>query len=314
MAAGHGVSVTGGHGPGPGVRPGPLGPRTRTRTGPRPGAQRRPGPHPEPHPGSGHRPGHRPAHSVPADHALARHPRILLRGVAGSGKTTLVQWLAVTAAESAHGTVPFVLPLRTLTRHGERLPPAERFLSAVGCPLTAPEGWADRVLAAGRGIVLVDGIDEVPEPERERTRRWLRDLIGAYDGPNRWLVTSRPSAVRDDWLATDRFTELTLSAMSRSEVTTFVSRWHTAAGPDAAPYEQQLIDTLQTTPDLARLATNPLMCGLICALHRDRRGFLPEAARPCTTRPFRCFSPAATANGTWEPRTGWNSARRRRSS
>ncbi|WP_406081508.1 NACHT domain-containing protein [Streptomyces zaomyceticus] len=266
-------------GPDPAFDRGPSAPEPEPEPGPGPVLNAGPGPHPEPHPGSGHRPGHRPAHSVPADHALARHPRILLRGVAGSGKTTLVQWLAVTAAESAHGTVPFVLPLRTLTRHGERLPPAERFLSAVGCPLTAPEGWADRVLAAGRGIVLVDGIDEVPEPERERTRRWLRDLIGAYDGPNRWLVTSRPSAVRDDWLATDRFTELTLSAMSRSEVTTFVSRWHTAAGPDAAPYEQQLIDTLQTTPDLARLATNPLMCGLICALHRDRRGFLPRGRK-----------------------------------
>uniref|UniRef100_UPI001F3A36F3 NACHT N-terminal Helical domain 1-containing protein n=1 Tax=Streptomyces venezuelae TaxID=54571 RepID=UPI001F3A36F3 len=75
--------------------------------------------------------GHGQLHSVPADRALARHPRILLRGVAGSGKTTLVQWLAVTAAEASDGTVPFVLPLRTLTRHGERLPPVDRLLSAV---------------------------------------------------------------------------------------------------------------------------------------------------------------------------------------
>ncbi|MFF1507415.1 NACHT domain-containing protein [Streptomyces sp. NPDC058326] len=232
-----------------------------------------------PEPGRGTDRGAHPVHGVPADQALARHPRILLRGVAGSGKTTLVQWLAVTAGERAHGTIPFVLPLRALTRHGERLPPADRFLSAVGCPLTPPEGWVDRVLTAGRGIVLIDGIDEVPEPERERTRRWLRDLTSAYDGSNRWLVTSRPSAVRDDWLAVDRFTELTLSPMSRSEVTTFVRRWHTAAGPGAASYEQQLIDTLRTTPDLARLATNPLMCGLICALHRDRRGFLPRGRK-----------------------------------
>ncbi|CAM5698610.1 hypothetical protein SGLAM104S_10086 [Streptomyces glaucescens] len=37
-----------------------------------------------------------------------------------------------------------------------------------------------------------------------------------------------------------------------------------------------LLDAVRTKPDLGQLATNPLMCGLICALHRDRRGYLPH--------------------------------------
>ncbi|MCX4981647.1 NACHT domain-containing NTPase [Streptomyces sp. NBC_00572] len=224
--------------------------------------------------------------SLRADQVLARHDKVLLRGTAGSGKTTLVQWLAVSATREdladdmayLRGRIPFVLPLRALTRHGERLPAPERFLSAVDCPLSAPDGWADRVLAAGRGLVLVDGIDEIPEAERDRARRWLRDLLDSYDG-NRWLVTSRPTAVRDDWLASDGFTELTLAPMSASEAATFVHRWHRAAGPEAAPYEQPLLDALRTTPDVAQLATNPLMCGLICALHHGRRGFLPRGRK-----------------------------------
>ena len=232
--------------------------------------------------------------SRPADRALADHERVLLRGVAGSGKTTLIQWLAVSAATGATetmahltGKVPFVLPLRTLTRHGERLPAPASFLSATGSPLAGaqPEGWEDRVLAAGRGLVLVDGLDEVPEAERERARSWLTDLVTAYPG-NGWLVTSRPSAVRDDWLAADGFTELTLTAMSTADVTSFVRRWHRAAATgnpqeDArlASYGTQLLQALRTKPDLGRLATNPLMCGLICALHRDRRGYLPHGRK-----------------------------------
>ncbi|MFI0989240.1 NACHT domain-containing protein [Streptomyces exfoliatus] len=221
-----------------------------------------------------------------ADLALTRHDKVLLRGLAGSGKTTLVQWLTVSAAAEGQpegmaylaGRIPFVLPLRTLTRHGERLPAPDHFLSAAGCPLTPPEGWADRVLAAGRGLVLVDGIDEIPEAERGRARDWLRGLLDAYDG-NRWLVTSRPTAVRDDWLAPDGFTELTLAPMSRADVATFVRRWHRAAGPEAQPYEQPLLDALRTTEHVAQLATNPLMCGLICALHRDRRSHLPRGRK-----------------------------------
>ncbi|MCX5387988.1 NACHT domain-containing NTPase [Streptomyces sp. NBC_00083] len=240
---------------------------------------------------------------IPADQALAGHERVLLRGEAGSGKTTLVQWLAVSAArrgtpETADGTqdaagtddrmtylrdrIPFVLPLRTLTRHGERLPAPKDFLAAVGSPLAGeqPPGWESRVLTAGRGLLLVDGIDEIPDAERSRTRSWLGDLIGAFPG-NRWLVTSRPSAVREDWLGDEDFAELTMSTMSPSGVAAFIRRWHTAAGAGTdddgtlAAYEAQLLDSVRTKPDLGRLATNPLMCGLICALHRDRRGFLP---------------------------------------
>ncbi|MCR3731024.1 hypothetical protein FHS35_007920 [Streptomyces umbrinus] len=225
-----------------------------------------------------------PGTPLPADEALAEQDLVLLRGVAGSGKTTLVQWLAVTAARGERGDrIPFVLPLRTLVRRPEGLPAPAGFLAAVRVPFhdAAPDAWPDRVLTAGRGLLLVDGIDEIPESDRERTRRWLRDLIDAYPG-NQWLVTSRPSAVREDWLAADGFTELALSPMSREDVTAFVERWHRAArigAPDTerlTAYETSLLDAVRTKPDLGRLATNPLMCGLICALHRDRRGYLPH--------------------------------------
>ncbi|MCF3175493.1 NACHT domain-containing protein [Streptomyces sioyaensis] len=231
---------------------------------------------------------------VPADQALAGRDRVLLRGVAGSGKSTLVQWLAVsctkapgeTALPHLYGRIPFVLPLRTLTRNGAALPTPDRFLAAVGCPVSAsqPDGWADRVLASGRALLLVDGLDEIPERERELTRRWLRDLLDAFPD-NLWMLTSRPSAVRDDWLAADGFGELTLSPMSRTEVAAFIGRWHAAARCDADDperldaYEQSLLAAVHTKQDLARLATNPLMCGLICALHRDRRGYLPTGRK-----------------------------------
>ncbi|MFJ4527723.1 NACHT domain-containing protein [Streptomyces nigrescens] len=231
---------------------------------------------------------------VPADQALAGRDRVLLRGVAGSGKSTLVQWLAVsctkapgeTALPHLYGRIPFVLPLRTLARDGAPLPTPDRFLASVGCPVSGsqPEGWADRVLTSGRALLLIDGLDEIPDRERELTRRWLRDLTDAFPD-NLWLVTSRPSAVRDDWLTADGFGELTLSVMSRAEVAAFIGRWHDAARCDAEDperldaYEQSLLAAVHTKQDLARLATNPLMCGLICALHRDRRGYLPTGRK-----------------------------------
>ncbi|WP_419996718.1 NACHT domain-containing protein [Streptomyces boninensis] len=229
----------------------------------------------------------------PADEALADATRVLLRGVAGSGKTTLAQWLAVSAAQPEtegrmaylSGRVPFVLPMRTLlSRQLDQLPDPGTFLSVTGnpCAGTQPRGWEHRVLKDGRALVLVDGIDEVPEPERRRARHWLTKLIDAYPDGNRWLVTSRPSAVPEGWLANYGFTDLTLADMSASDVAAFIDRWHTAARTGDPDYDQvleayarDLRNAVRAKPDLGRLATNPLLCGLICALNRDRRGYLP---------------------------------------
>ncbi|MFC8829878.1 NACHT domain-containing protein [Streptomyces sp. NPDC057137] len=223
--------------------------------------------------------------------ALRDRQRVLLRGAAGSGKTTLVQWLAVNAARDsfpdqlAHlgGRIPVVLPLRTLVR-GAALPAPGDFLSAAGHPLSPPAGWMEAVLTDGRGLLLVDGVDEMPEADRARTKEWLAKLLAAYPH-TAVVVTTRPTAVDDKWLSRREFTEFQLLPMNRRDVTAFVHRWHTAARSitrrdsersELHAYEQQLLSTLPRKQDLARLATNPLMCAMICALHRDRRGFLPD--------------------------------------
>jgi transcriptional regulator with XRE-family HTH domain len=229
-----------------------------------------------------------------AEQALAGKRRVLVRGLAGGGKTTLLQWLAHATAtktlpvELAHlfNCVPFVLPLRTVVRHGGPPSPAQ-FLEAVGCPLheAQPSGWADRTLHEGRGLLLIDGLDEVPQLRRAQTLSWLHELLAAYPRAN-YVLTTRPSAVAEGWLAGDDFVELTVRPMSTEDVAVFVSRWHAAAiaSTDAERERAQLVsleaalkDAVRFERDLARMTTTPLLCALVCALHRDRRGHLPHS-------------------------------------
>ncbi|MEU6371268.1 NACHT domain-containing protein [Streptomyces sp. NPDC046931] len=222
--------------------------------------------------------------------ALSGKRRVLLRGLAGSGKTTLIQWLAITAARDDFSyrlghlddCVPSVLPLRTLIRQGA-LPSPGNFLAATGTPLSPPPDWAEEVMRSGRALLLIDGVDEIPERDRERTQEWLTGLFAAYPDCN-CVITTRPTAVSEGWLTRRDFTELNLLPMNQQDVEAFVGRWHLAAfgeGAEVAPerdrYRERLLDTLRRKRDLARLATNPLMCAMICALHRDRRTYLPES-------------------------------------
>ncbi|WP_051942769.1 serine protease [Streptacidiphilus rugosus] len=226
--------------------------------------------------------------------ALAQESRILLRGGAGSGKTTLLQWLTTLAARDElpdqlsqfKDCIPVLLRLRAIARPGRDLPGPEEFLKASGNPLAGfpgSEGWMSRRLAEGRVLLLIDGIDEVPETERRRVHDWLRGLLAAYPD-SRCLVTTRPSAVREGWLSELGFSELELLPMSRGDVVAFIDRWHRAASVGAVAEQReelslwraQLTEAVGRKQDLGRLATNPLMCSLICALNADRRGHLPN--------------------------------------
>ncbi|MEW2395087.1 NACHT domain-containing protein [Streptomyces sp. NPDC046862] len=231
---------------------------------------------------------------VKAEQALAGCHRLVLRGPAGSGKSTLVQWLALNAGRRSFGPeladwnrcIPFVLRLRSFNTP-DGLPMPRDFLPASGVPLRAPEGWVEELLTSGRALVLVDGVDEVPRRLRSRTESWLKSLVTAFPEA-RYVVTTRPSAVPEEWLASQGFRAHELLPMERDGIRAFIGHWHDAARQECLSYaERERLDTYEaglvqavaTRRDLGRLATSPLMCALLCALNRDRRMHLPRARK-----------------------------------
>ncbi|WP_329287866.1 NACHT domain-containing protein [Streptomyces sp. NBC_01455] len=236
------------------------------------------------------------------DTLLGRKQRILLRGQAGSGKSTLIQWIATKSISGAldgdlsalNGRIPFVLRLRAMFRLDKLRPNPSEFLQIGNIPIAddQPAGWADRVMREGRALLLVDGMDEIPDDSRSEAREWLGWMLEHY--PRVWaLVTVRPSAVPRDWLAEYGFRELILSPMDRADRQIFIKQWHKAAFVEASAIasstpelervtrelsdlEKGLLRSLEVTPQLAALTDSPLLCAMICALHRDRSGALPS--------------------------------------
>jgi hypothetical protein len=230
-----------------------------------------------------------------SESAIATFQRILLRGDAGSGKSTLLRWLSVHSARRSldgelrhfNGYIPFLLPLR---RFADRdLPAAHDFLNEIGKHLVGemPSGWVNRVLRSGRAFILIDGVDELPENRREEAKEWLDELLDTYPTA-RYIVTSRPAAAEEQWLSQQNFTSVDMLPMSSLDIENFVSHWHDAARSclpaevtdeeidELARYEGELVKAIRGQRQLRKLASNPLLCALLCTLSRDRRMQLPQ--------------------------------------
>lgn len=229
---------------------------------------------------------------VRIEQILAQTRRLLVRGDAGSGKTTLLQWLAVRSAQQDfparlsawNRTVPLLVRMRS---HVDgQFPPPEDFVLGVGRTLAAemPRLWVHELLHSGRALVLIDGIDELGESRRAAAQRWVGELV--QDFPKaRFVVTSRPTAASRDWLHRYGFDSATLRPLTGTDVQLFIKHWHNAVRADLPvghgraelrEDERKLLRAAEARRHLRALATTPLLCALLCALHRDRRRQLPD--------------------------------------
>ncbi|WP_158850140.1 NACHT domain-containing protein [Saccharothrix deserti] len=256
---------------------------------------------------------------VNSAHTIAEARRVLLLGRAGAGKTTFLQWLAHVTAQSTRkgdvdslweGVVPFYVPLR---QFADRDLPLAEDLVRVTTPALAgekPERWVTSLLNEGRALVLVDGIDELLLERREEVRSWLGGLLRNY--PDAWyVVTTRPSAVDDTWLAP---TELGDPGLMRFEVMPLsgpgirdlVSNWFAAVrvGEPQSTHEwlsrceRKLKGALQNRPDVQRLVSSPLLCSLLCALYRRENMYLPHSRKDLLYRALELLL------GEWDVRRG----------
>ncbi len=215
---------------------------------------------------------------VPLDWALLDNQLLFLYGPAGSGKTSILKWLAVTCARqmnsgllaSMNDSLPVYVRARELPT---RLKTADaRSLSRLAFPAAeaaATESAIERRAREGSLLVLIDGLDETPLELRSKSRSWLRDLVTTYPDC-RYVVTSR-SAEWLQFLEPLSFTAGEVLPLNRDAVAQLVRQWfNTLRAPEPATRTRQLVDIIDGDSRLRDLTGTPLMCTLTCLLFSER--------------------------------------------
>ncbi|WP_437775770.1 NACHT domain-containing protein [Sorangium sp. So ce1097] len=226
---------------------------------------------------------------VLATDALANHPRLLIVGEPGSGKSTLLAYMATRAArgELAISTsipglapIPFLVPVRAL-QEAEAGP--EGIAGAAGT-----EPWfVETALRRGRALLLVDGLDEARTDVAGKVLPTLAVTLDAYPGTS-VVVTTRPAAAPGkDEAAPKGFARARLLPMTREEVGVFIDRWCLAAElslnkpraqaqVDARAAADDLQERVRASRAIEKLAETPLLCSVICVVHRFLGQRIPE--------------------------------------
>lgn len=220
---------------------------------------------------------------VDAYSAIARHRRLLIKGIPGSGKTMLLRHMAFSYGQGRllgleHRPVPVLIELHRLNDpelteekliaeiveafKRNRFPKAERFVR--------------HSLQHGKLMLLLDGLDEVNSRVRPMLGQRISDLLRSFDRHQRCrLIVTCRTAVYDNEFAHETDQTLEVVEFTDQQMRRFLAAWQREI--PAGKSIDQLMQTLRDRPRIMALARNPLLLTIIVHLYTDPAFELPRS-------------------------------------
>jgi HEAT repeat protein len=229
---------------------------------------------------------------------LLGHPRAVVRGHPGTGKSTITRYVAWAAAAGRGDLIgedaARRLPLRIRAiEFGDALEKGS--VETLDDYLVEREGrfgpLVRHALAAGNALLLLDGLDEVGKADlRARVKERVDDFVAdpAF-ADNHTLITTRIVGYERSG-GTGRFPHFTLAELDDDQIADFVKNWYGAihdempGAIDVEAERERLLKAVMRTESIHRMARNPLLLTIIALIKwqgrelPDQRVLLYDAA------------------------------------
>jgi hypothetical protein len=133
---------------------------------------------------------------IPALKAVERHDKLLILGKPGAGKTTFLKWLALqcNGGKFNQNRVPLFVTLKEFAE-AEGQPDLLSFIAKqlTECGIENGLVVGEKILQAGRSIVLLDGLDEVKAQDHDRVLNTIHQTAEKFDA-SQFVITCRIAA------------------------------------------------------------------------------------------------------------------------
>jgi len=235
----------------------------------------------------------RPVLGVADDSAIQR---LVVLGDPGSGKSSLLRFVALRWARIEDANLrytqplPLLIELRQYNRwecaSGKSFP---KYLHDASTWHRLNQQTLDHLLQQpDRVVLLLDGLDEVFDPvERERVIDDIHRFSNDYKHV-RIVVTSRTVGYKPKRLRDADFRHYMLQDLDKDQIGNFLDKWHDVTfdkPEEAAAKRQRLAHAIENSKSIAQLAGNPLLLTMMAILNRhqelprDRTDLYSQCAR-----------------------------------
>jgi hypothetical protein len=132
-------------------------------------------------------------------------------------------------------------------------------------------------LNAGKFLVLLDGVDEIPTQDLARSVKAIRDFIARYP-KCRYIISCR-TAFYKDWF--EGFRDFVLADFNNTQIEAFADNWFARKEEREANVASGFVKLLQSPDHRAtrELAGSPLLLTFLCLVYRKTQQFPANRAQ-----------------------------------
>jgi predicted NACHT family NTPase len=207
---------------------------------------------------------------LPVLEAISRYSKLMLLGKPGSGKTSFLQYLAIQCNNSdflAH-RIPIFICLKEFAEDSNDDGEFNLFnyisQEFISCGIASTN--TEKILNQGKGLILLDGLDEVPNYNREIVTREIRRFFQTYY-QNQFVITCRLAEYKYRFQG---FTEVEVADFHHKQIKTFAKKWFVAvqdkSKEDGEATGNLFINQLNLSENqqIRELAVTPIFLHFIC--------------------------------------------------
>ncbi|MFN9401583.1 MAG: NACHT domain-containing protein [Dolichospermum sp.] len=204
-----------------------------------------------------------------------QYAHLMILGQPGAGKSTFLRKIGLEALKGKSGQIqgeiiPVLLELKQFTTNEVNIYNIieQEFIS---CQLPLAKEFTNQLLRRGKLLLLLDGLDEVPNKNFELVIDKIQKFVKEYK-QNKFVISCRTAAYRQKF---QNFKEFIIADFNDQQIQQFIKNWFYSQVDKQLKTDQKCWDKINTQEATKELARTPLLLTFLC-LEYDESQDLPK--------------------------------------